>query len=304
MTDQDLPLKKSRVQLIVLWALYLSLGLGFPLTPIVRAEQATSEPAIRVMSFNLRFATANDGDNRWELRRDLLLRTIQQFNPDLLGTQETLPIQAEFLGHALPQYEYWGRSREADENSGGEQSGLFFRKDRFRRVDQGHFWLSESPEAPGSKSWDTSLPRMVTWVELEDTHASRRLRFYNTHFDHLGSMARLESARLLRRRIAGLPASTPTIVTGDFNCGADSEPYQALFGPGENRLQDTYRIVHGPSREKGTFHAFRGEAGERRIDWVAVTSNWRVRAAEIDLTHDGGRYPSDHFPVQAVVEWP
>src|SRR5688500_8882741 len=161
--------------------------------PLLHAAQPAGAPAagdatLRVMSFNIRFGTAKDGPNHWDLRRDLLVDTIRKFDPDLLGTQETLLEQAEYLAEKFPQYDWLGVGRD-DAKRKGESVAIFWRKDRFEKLDAGHFWLSEKPDVPGSKSWDTSLTRMATWVKLRDRKAegpASQLVWVNTHFDHMG----------------------------------------------------------------------------------------------------------------------
>lgn len=255
---------------------------------------------IRVMSFNIRFGSANDGENAWPHRAELVAETIRRFDPDLLGTQETLPFQAEALGDALREWTYVGWSR--DENPDGEQCGIFFRSDRFRKLDAGQFWLSETPETKYSRSWDSSLPRVVTWVRLADRdNGEAPLLFVNTHFDHRGRTARAESAKLMRRWIEDQAEDVPVIVTGDFNTAEKTEPWTTLTS--SSRLIDTWRAVQPTATEsEGTFHGFRGQPGSARIDWVLCSPAFRVTAAGIDRSHDGDRYPSDHFPVTAVLQ--
>ncbi len=258
--------------------------------------------AYRVMSFNIRYGTADDGPNHWEKRQQLVVETIERFDPDLLGTQETFPFQAQYLQEELKQYSYVGKLREPDEDD-GEQCGVFFRRDRFVDLEQGHFWLSMTPDIPGSKAWDSSLPRMVSWVKLFDRRNGRVLYFFNTHFDHRGQVARSEGANVLRTRIA-TAVGHPVIVTGDFNCGEDSKPYRNLVT--ENRTQvpliDTLRHIQPRVRVgEGTFNGFRGRDSGARIDWVLVSPDFQVESAEIVKHHQNGRYPSDHFPVTAEL---
>ena len=262
--------------------------------------------SVRVMSFNLRYGKANDGDNHWDKRDWLVAKTVKQFDPDLMGTQETLKFQAEYLGKELPGYTYFGRSRMKTPN---EHCGIFYKTERFTQLAGGHFWLSESPEVPESKSWDSSLPRMASWVLLNDKNAekARPILFVNTHFDHRGKVARLESAKLIRKRIEKLQtiADRPfTIVTGDFNTAEGSEPYNA-FLDGNDVLVDTYRKMH---KEKGstdgTFNGFKGRDSGARIDWILASKDLVLKDAQIDRTNEDGRYPSDHFPVTAEFEVP
>lgn len=276
------------------------------MTAVMAGAEGTGD-AVRVMSFNVRYGTANDGENHWDKRKDFLADTIRAFDPDLLGTQETLDFQRDHVAAALPGHEAWGVGRE-DGAAKGEMCVLFFRRDRFEKIDGGHFWLSESPETAGSKSWDSSLPRMVSWVKLRDRRApdAPPILYLNTHFDHRGTQARIESSRLLRARVASTGADCRVIATGDFNAGEGSEPYQALFGAVEGRdspLVDAYRVAHPkPAADEGTFSGFRATStGGPRIDWIAMSRDWRVVETHIDRTARDGRTPSDHFPVTAVL---
>lgn len=264
---------------------------------------------LRVMSFNVRYGTASDGADSWPQRQDLVVQVIRDYGPDLLGTQEMLPFQAEYLQRQLRsgaqrplKYVYIGWSRDA--SAGGEQCGLFVSEDRFEVEQSGQFWLSERPEEKFSKSWDSSLPRVCTWARLHDRQDSgRRLLFANTHFDHRGGEARLQSARLLRSRLPELAEGLPIVLTGDFNCGEQSPPWQAAAGDGV--LVDSFRAAFPQQQgSEGTFHGFRGTAGAERIDWILYSAGrFQTVAATIDRTERGGRYPSDHFPVTAVLRY-
>lgn len=262
---------------------------------------------LRVMSFNIRYGTAQDGENHWDKRKDFLIETIRSFNPDLLGTQETLSFQRDYIAGKLAEYDVLGVGRD-DGREAGEMMALYFKHSRFTKLGGGHFWLSETPDQAGSKSWDSSLPRMVTWVRLQDrqNRNARPIVFLNTHFDHRGLLARLESAKLVRRRVEELSKENRVIVTGDFNAGEGSDPYKALFDAIDGRkspLRDTYRVAH-PARSgnEGTFSDFKASTSDGpRIDWIAVSDGWKVVTAEIDRTSRDSRTPSDHFAVTAVL---
>lgn len=260
---------------------------------------------LRVMSFNIRYGTANDGENHWEKRKDFVVEAVRAFHPDLLGTQETLGFQRDYLAEHLSGYEAIGVGRDHGDER-GEMTAVLFRKERFEKLAVGHFWLSKTPDVPGSKSWDTSLTRMVTWLKLKDLKATlpTEIYFFNTHFDHRGQLARQESARLIRKKIAELAGAAPTVVTGDFNAGEGSPPYQALFTEaGPVQLLDTFRQAY-PQRgtSEGTFSSFKSnETSGERIDWIACSPGWTVKSAQIDRTQREGRTPSDHFPVTAVL---
>ena len=261
----------------------------------------SQEGTLRVMSFNIRLGVANDGENRWDLRKDLVVKTIRDYNPDLLGLQEVFPMQEEYLRHHFPNYVYYGRSRLVDPED-GEACSVMFRKDRFEPIEQSTFWLSETPEEPGSKSWDSSLPRIANMISLKDKQAGgKKLVLINTHFDHRGKVARAEAAKIIRGRVTGFTKGTRVVITGDFNSGEGSKPYQSLVG--ENVI-DTFRKVH-PERteEESTFTAWTGRLIGNRIDWVLCSSNFRVLSAEINRTNENGRYPSDHYPVTATLNY-
>jgi endonuclease/exonuclease/phosphatase family metal-dependent hydrolase len=265
-----------------------------------------ADSVLRVMTFNIRYGTADDGDNAWNKRKELLLATIRNFDPDLLGTQEVLAMQADFLAEHLKGYTLVGVGRD-DGRRRGEFSAVLYKTARFEPLDSGTFWLSETPETPGSKSWDSSLPRIATWVKLRDRQAgNREICFLNTHWDHRGDVARAESGKLIRRWLAEHARGIGIIVTGDFNVSDSHAGFRALAsseGDGPH-LVDVFRQVHaeaGP--EESTFHGFSGRRRGRRIDHILVTGDFTATAAAIDHTSQDGRYPSDHYPVTAVIKW-
>lgn len=271
------------------------------------ADPPRSPAPVRVMSYNIRYATAPDGENAWERRKEVLAETIAAFDPDLLGTQETLAGQRDFLAAKLSGHTAFAAGRN-DGKDAGEMAALFYRTGRFEKLAGGHFWLSESPDAVGRKGWDAAFPRVATWVKLKDRTApdGKPVLFLNTHFDHRGEKARAEAGRLVRRKLGELGGGCRVVVTGDFNADEGSEPYQSLFGAADGKpapLADTFRAMH-PARGKdeGTFSAFQAAAtAGPRIDWIGCSPDWDVRLAGIDRTARGDRTPSDHFPVTAVL---
>jgi endonuclease/exonuclease/phosphatase family metal-dependent hydrolase len=267
--------------------------------------QEMPRDAVRVMSFNIRLGVAKDGENHWDKRKDMVVKTIEAFAADIIGTQETWSFQAAYLGEQLAGYGYAGRSRQIDSDQ-GEQCGIFFKVDRFDKLVEGHFWLSETPDEPGSKSWDSSLPRMVTWLKLWDRKNKRSFYILNTHFDHRGKTAREESSKLLRRFVTDLKTDVDVVITGDFNAGEGSAPYRALFAADEKRrsVVDTFRaFVPEKASGQGTFNGFKGTDDGARIDWIAATDGFEVESAAIEKTSFDNRFPSDHFPVSAVLKF-
>lgn len=262
-------------------------------------------PEIKVMSFNIRYGTASDGENHWDNRKEFLIDTIKAFDPDLLGTQETLGFQRDLLAEKLSGYAVEGVGRD-DGKEKGEMMALYYRKDRFEKLAGGHFWLSETPEMIGSKSWDSSLPRMVTWVKLKDLKnpTAKPITFFNTHFDHRGPQARLESAKLIRKKISEVSGECRVILTGDFNADAASDPYKALFEGDDAPVVDAFRKKNPEKKaDEGTFSRFKAsEVKGARIDWIGCTPSFEVVRCEIDRTSKDGRTPSDHFPILAILK--
>ncbi|HWR51417.1 MAG TPA: endonuclease/exonuclease/phosphatase family protein [Bryobacteraceae bacterium] len=253
---------------------------------------------LRVMTFNVRYPAKSDGPNVWEARRDLLTATIKDKDPDLLGTQELFYEQGQYIVEKLPAYTWFGVSRRG--NREDEHMGVFYKKDRLKLIESGNFWLSEKPEEPGSFAWEMSLPRMVTWGLFEVRDSGRRFYYYNTHLAHRreDEQARLNSARLIMERIAKLPQDAPFILTGDFNAPAGGAVYKIL----DEQLEEAWAAAARRTGPEGTFNGFKGNTSGARIDWI-FTRGLKAREAETVTKNDGGRYPSDHYPVFAVLEF-
>lgn len=275
----------------------------------------TNEPteAIRVMSFNIRYGTAKDGENAWPHRRELVFDVIRKHRPDLVGMQEVLNGQRAELLRALPEYESLGTGR-FDGMLRGEISPIVYRKDRFEVLEHGQFWLSDTPEVPGSKSWGNSITRICTWARMRDSRTGQSFYFYNTHLDHRSPPSQQRSAELIAQRIAAHEHNTDAVIlTGDFNAGEDTSTIRFLKGeierafettanpPPSPKLRDTFRVLHPDATNVGTFNGFRGESSRGKIDYVFVSADVQVVSAEIVHDNADGRYPSDHFPVTATV---
>nr|WP_238390038.1 endonuclease/exonuclease/phosphatase family protein [Pseudoxanthomonas koreensis] len=245
------------------------------------------------MSFNIRLPVEADGVDRWDVRKPLAVRTLREQAPDVVGLQELTPAQAQYLAAHLPGYGRLGRGREAD--GSGEQMGVFYRTDRLRVVESGDFWLSDTPDRPGSISWGHPHPRMVTWALFERVADGRRFHLFNTHLPYReqDEAARVKGAQAIVERLASLPADVPVVLTGDFNTGPDSAVHAALSAA----LADAWEAAPRLEGPADTFHAFTGQA-QRRIDWI-FTRGMTVESVQAVTTRWDGRYPSDHFPVVA-----
>lgn len=291
--------------LVVMMSLTATLALANPATtPATRPATGPAGGVVRVMSFNVRNSGAKDGENRWANRRELLVGVIKAYDPDLLGLQEVLADQADYLRESLPAYGFAGTGRD-DNARKGEFSPVMYRKERYELVESGQYWLSEKPDTVASKGWDAALPRIVTWARLKDRASGAVLLFSNTHWDHVGDKARVESAKLMRRRTVEAGDGVPAIIAGDFNSTEDQPQYDTLVNgsAGGAKMTDAFRAVHPQAgEEEASFHGFKGKRAGKRIDWILASPGWKVLGAGIDRTEKAGRFPSDHFAVTAELE--
>ncbi|WP_201740200.1 endonuclease/exonuclease/phosphatase family protein [Salinigranum halophilum] len=273
-----------------------------------------TEVRCRVMTFNVRYDTAADGEHAWEHRRPLVASVVRYHAPDVVGLQEPLHHQYASLREQLPEYTWEGVGRN-NGGSEGEHCPLGWRTARVERERHGTVWLSESPGQPGSSYPTASKPRLVTWARLVVDGAP--LVVCNTHFDHESETARVQSARQLRRLVGELGGATdesaltvPVVVLGDFNCTPGSEPYRVLTGAGgdadaegdpgpvlTDAMDASEHPHHGPTV---TFERFHGPP-DTKIDHVFVAGDVTVRQHAVVADHWDGRPPSDHCPVVAEL---
>lgn len=258
-------------------------------------------PALTVMTYNLRYASATP-PNAWPQRRPLVREVITNHAPDVIGTQEGLHVQLEELAADLPEYEWTGVGR--DGGNKGEFMAVFYRKARLESLSTNHFWLSDTPEVVGSKTWGPKLARMVTWMKFRDRKTSQEFVVFNTHFDHEVQIARERSAELIRQRVATLDAKLPVLVIGDFNAAAGANRAYEIMTDG-GYFKDAWEIA--AQRQGvgiGTFNGFKAANPDGvRIDWILTRGDVAVARAEtVTFTRDG-QFPSDHFPVVAQVRF-
>ncbi|MGH8223340.1 MAG: endonuclease/exonuclease/phosphatase family protein [Woeseiaceae bacterium] len=286
----------------------VSLGLGLLLAACAVREDSNEVDglSVDVMSFNIRYGTADDGDNAWPRRKDLVYDVIRERNSDFVGLQEALRFQIDGIREVVPGYGEVGVGRD-DGRQGGEYSAILYRLDRWRTVHSGTFWLSDTPDVPGSMSWGNEFPRLATWARFVEKTSGRSVWVINTHFDHRSQPSREKSAALLASRIADREPDDPVIVTGDFNAGEDNPAITYLTNGRSRspiRLVDTFRVLHRETGGIGTFSGFEGRRDGPRIDYVFVAPEAQVQEAGIVREQRDGRYPSDHFPVYAKIVLP
>lgn len=264
------------------------------LTPMAAAEH------LRVVTFNIRFGSASDGPDRWEIRREKVVETIRDLDAPIVGLQEAEAFQVKELLEALPRYAVAGVFRD-DGRLAGEGAPILFDRARFTLVDARTFWLSDTPEIPDSNTWGAACTRVCTHARLLDLGSGRTLTVFNTHYDHVSQRARLESTRLILRTLNRHAGHGPVILFGDFNADESNPAYLAFFESSmEPPLRNAFRAVH-PDAPGGTFNNFNpdSDGGTSKIDHILVGPGLRVLDAGIDRRKIGGRYPSDHFPVWA-----
>lgn len=253
---------------------------------------------VRVMTYNIRYNNTGDGEHAWPNRKDRVASTVRFYGADLVGMQEALRGQIDDLAAALPGYAWTGVGRD-DGRDAGEFSPIFYRADRFELLESDTFWLSETPEVVGSKSWDAAITRVVTWGHFEEKATGKRFYHFNTHFDHRGEQARTESARLLRARVADISGAAPLVVTGDLNFEPSAEGYGILTAPSDGALTDTIEETaephHGPV---ATCCGFSVEDGPtRRIDYVFIKNGIEVLHHGTLSDSQDKHYASDHLAV-------
>jgi endonuclease/exonuclease/phosphatase family metal-dependent hydrolase len=249
---------------------------------------------MRVMSFNLRYDNPGDGDHTWSARRPAVKRVLEEYGPDLLGIQEGLPHQVDDLRCWLSGHTVVGRGREVD--LGGEHCSIFFRTSAFELLDHGDFSLSETPDVPGSKSWGTHCPRMVTWAFLRNKEHGRKVLALNTHLDYGSELARAKSAELILSFIRSFADVDGVLITGDFN--------DTIHGVVRQFTEDQgYVDALAAVNETGaTVHGFTGQ-GSARIDYVLVSQSLKAVRGGVITGKLDGFFPSDHFPIYADLCW-
>lgn len=270
------------------------------------------EELIRIMSFNIRYRNEWDDErNSWDNRMQKVTDMIRFHHTDIAGLQEVLIDQLNDIEKQLPCYQWVGVGRD-DGAEEGEFAPIFFRRDIFSLLDNGFFWLSETPDIPGSIGWDAACIRITTWVKLLDRRTNTEFFVFNAHFDHVGKIAMEKSAYLLLDRIDKIAKKSPVIVTGDFNNTEDSEVYRILTAIGDARLVDSKYVSlyphHGPNF---TFHEFKAldilksenEDLKQTIDFIFIKNNIKVlQHGTLSDTWDG-IFPSDHMPVLADIKF-
>ena len=254
---------------------------------------------IRVITYNIRFNNPDDGINAWPNRSNQVAALLDFHQADLFGLQEALIGQIEDIHAQLPQMDWVGVGRD-DGKKAGEFSPIFYNIQKFKALKKGWFWLNETPEKPGL-GWDAACNRICTWIVLKEIKTGTTFIAFNTHFDHKGMKARVESAKLILSKIQELnPENLPVILTGDFNLTPDQEPISVIKGKLTDSRAATKMAPYGP---EGTFNSFKFDAPLKdRIDYVFVNDQVKVVQYGVLTDSKDQRYPSDHLPVFVNLE--
>lgn len=274
--------------------------IAFALSLMLALSQSTfaQKNTINVASYNLRYNTANDGVNAWPNRKENVKGLIRFHEFDIFGVQEALIGQLKDVAE-LTEFTFYGKGRD-DGKEGGEHSAIFYKKDRFKALQSGDFWLSETPDKPG-KGWDaTCCNRIASWVKFQDLLSKKEFYFFNVHFDHQGVEARRQSGHLMVKKISEIAGKSTVILTGDFNSTPETEQIKTIQG----LLNDSYEVTKQPPYgPEGTFNSFKFDAAmDKRIDYIFVSKNINVLKYGVLTDAKEQRYPSDHQPVLIKVE--
>ncbi len=274
--------------------------LAGPTPPLAQeAESDDTSFGLHVMTFNIRTAIGRDGDNVWPRRKELVAETIRAADPDVLGLQEALTEQIDFLQSAMPEYRWLGVDRGLNGGIGlSEATPIFYKHGMLVPIESGTFWLSDDPNPPTQRR---RVSRIVTWARFHHIETRRQVYVYNTHFTTRRGPRQLRSAEQINARIAELPGDSVVVVMGDFNAVAEtSETWAVATSEG---LRDAWVIAEKregpPLTSNGFYPPLAGREG--RIDWILVGGPVSVKRAVTVLHSVDGRWPSDHYPVAAEL---
>lgn len=267
---------------------------------LIAAHTVSAQTVVRAMTYNLRLDVSSDGENKWDNRKNLLAKQIEFYEPDFLGVQEALPQQMHYLDSTMTAYDFIGVGRD-DGKEKGEFSAIFYNKSKFKVLQQSTFWLSQHPDKQGL-GWDAACNRVCTYGLFENLKTKKKFWIFNTHFDHIGTIARMESAKLILAKIKELnKANYPFVLTGDFNLTEDNESIKKIT----ETLYDAKKVAklnHGP---EGTWNAFDfSKPVTERIDYIFIPKDKNVSVKKYATLSDNKnlRYFSDHLAVLADIE--
>ncbi len=254
-----------------------------------------------VMSYNIRYDNPGDSLNSWPYRKEALTNQIKMYNPGILGIQEGMPHQVEYLDDHLSNYDYIGIGRDQGGDS-NEFTAIYFKTTKYELVvdSDSTIWLSPS-RSKNSVGWDAALPRIVTWGKFLNKKTGESFYVFNTHFDHRGEKARRESAKLITSMVKKVAKESPVVLTGDFNTKPGSKPYQTITSTLIDGWENSVLEPVGPSFTGSGFDVAQSLDNTARIDYIFVNDRFTVQKIEAITTFRKGRYLSDHLPVFSIL---
>jgi len=271
------------------------------------AKVDTSEGlGLRVMTFNIRNSYAQDGENDWKYRKELVYQTIRDYSPAILGLQEANHAQQNELLTALPEYDFVGIGAKG--GTKGQYCSILYRKNRFKVEKTETCWLSDNPTVPSS-TWGNHHLRIFTYARLVEKESGNIINTYNCHLDDGSKKAREKSVRQIGVHILNQPSNEPFVFMGDFNAPENSVTIQQLGKfktPQKGTIHlasDSFRMLHADRKDVGTYHGYIGNTEGDKIDSIFVQPTTEVLEASIVRTASNDRYPSDHFPVTATLRF-
>jgi endonuclease/exonuclease/phosphatase family metal-dependent hydrolase len=260
---------------------------------------AQAQMEVKVMSYNIRLDVKSDGENQWDKRKEKVAAQMNYYEADFIGGQEVQHHQLQYLLQNLAGYSYIGVGRD-DGKEGGEYSCIFYKKEKFDLLQQSTFWLSPTPDTI-SKGWDAAIVRVCTYGLFKNKKTKQVFWVFNTHFDHIGKTARLESAKLIVSKINQVNTKGyPVIVSGDFNSKPDEPPAQYMLSAMQN-TRSISKLVYGGA---DTWNGFKfNEKPRGCIDYIFVSNDKHMRVSKFATLTDSYdmKYPSDHFPILANI---
>jgi endonuclease/exonuclease/phosphatase family metal-dependent hydrolase len=255
---------------------------------------------IKVITYNLRYDNPLDGENNWKFRKGKIVEMVKFYEPDFFCIQEGLADQVDFLDSAL-LYKHIGAGRD-DGYRKGEFAAIYYNFNKFKLMKYSNFWLSETPDVV-SRGWDAVCIRICTYGLFKDIISNKYFWVFNTHLDHVGDSARINSAKLILNKISTLNSDNfPVILTGDFNLAPESEPIRYISSiMSDSRLSEP-PVIFGPD---GTFNDFKFNApANQRIDYIFISKKGLKTEKYATFNHSFNcRSPSDHFPVFAEIRF-
>ncbi|MCU4176732.1 endonuclease/exonuclease/phosphatase family protein [Carboxylicivirga sp. N1Y90] len=275
----------------------------FLLLLLVIGACTNGDRTLNVMSFNIRYDNPEDGINSWSNRKTLVQDFLMTEAPDVIGFQEVLLHQLEDIRAFMPEYVSVAAGRTDGINK-GEMTPILFNRNKYELLASSHFWLSDNPDEPGSKSWGTMLPRIVTWIKLKDLSSGYIFYVFNTHLSHVSEYARNQSASLLLEKIKVLAGKAPVVLLGDFNAQPDERMYKTITGHWNNYIpmwDARYESLNGPVNFPGTFNGFGSVKHQVIIDHIFVNSLFSTINFETYPMNKDSVFISDHYPIKAEL---